>query len=763
MNARFPLRPMKTSPLLLACTLASAMLSSADRTDASVTAAGVVPIDAESTPGTILETAGTVDLALNFGANSGATINGIAFTGAPLTVGTPVAGSGATLTPTAPTPAETTLRNLDLNGFLWSASGDFAGVMNDLVDSSRFPAVAGDALNFTISGLNANRYYFIQLLSGDTRAEFENQNYTLGGVVQNAQFGNGGTDDGVLVKYTASGETTLNLSVSNVTGNSPPMIAGILIRSVEPGLFASPSASSTSDGTPSTLSVQVVNGASVSHNITGISFSGPNAGDFGNGTTLPLTVPALGSANVTVNVNPAAGGARTATLNLTTTDLAVPTLNVALSVNVLDPIVSIGSTLDFGNSPTLPAPISDVIFVDNDGGSTGLTVSSPVLTGPGASAFSVTSLPSPIVPGGFDTVEVTFNPSAPGYYAATLQLATNDPFTPTASVQLKGELTGNLIFPITAVGASTELTEFGRAASNTANGSGLTGLGSPGSSHTIGETGLVWTTRGNIFTPNDLAPEVTYDLGAVHQVTRIREWGYNDPTVNLILGTEARIIGPKQVEIFTSTNNATFTSAGIVNFALAPGTSGYTGNDVPVSLPATRYIRLVIKSNHDGAVFDGTGANPGLTDNRSLTGLSEIRFEGTLVPGSPFEIWLDSFNLTGLDREPDADPDHDGSPNLIEYITGGVPTVSDPQKLPQSKVIGGNLVVSFERPDEVSGAAIRFEAGTNLASWPDLFAVGASPEVTISPNGSAPDTITLTLPLAGKPVRFVRLAAIPTP
>ena len=162
-------------------------------------------------------------------------------------------------------------------------------------------------------------------------------------------------------------------------------------------------------------------------------------------------------------------------------------------------------------------------------------------------------------------------------------------------------------------------------------------------------------------------------------------------------------------------------------------------------------------------MFDGTGANPGLTDNRSLTGLSEIRFEGTMVPGSPFEIWLDSFNLTGLDREPDADPDHDGSPNLIEYITGGVPTVSDPQKLPQSKVISGNLVVSFDRPDEVSGAAIRFEAGTNLASWPDLFAVGASPEVTISPNGAAPDTITLTLPLAGKPVRFVRLAAMPTP
>jgi hypothetical protein len=750
---------MKSRPLLLVPALVAALLVPADQADATVTAAGVESIDAATTPATILASVGTVDLALNLGANSGATINGITFTGAVLTAGTPVVGTGATLTPNAPTPAGTTLRNLDLDGFLWTTGGSFSGVMNDAVDTQRFPAVAGDALNFTISGLDANRFYFVQLLSGDIRAEFENQNYDLGGVVQNAQFGNGGANDGALVKFTVTGETTLNLAVSNVTGNSPPMLAGILIRSVEAGLFAPLSASGTSNGTPDTVTVQIGNGASVPYSITGASYSGPDAADFSNSSSLPLEVPATGSADFIVNITPTAGGTLTATLTLTTNDPSAPSFDVDLSVGVSDPKIFIDPALDFGSSATLQAPEAGLIFVDNDGGATNLTVGSPVLSGPGAAAFSVTSLPAPIAPGAFDTLEVTFDPPASGYYTATLELTTNDPFSPTVAVQLRGELTGDLILPVTVSGVSTELTEFGRSASNSVNGSGLTGLGSAGSTHGVGETNLVWTTRGNIFTPNDLDPQVTYDLGAVYQVTKIREWGYNDPTVNLVLGTPARIIGPNQVEIFTSTDNATYTSAGTVNFALAPGTPGYIGSEIAVNLPPARYIRLDIKSNHAGALFDGSGTNPGTTDNRGLTGLSEVRFEGIVVALSPFETWLDGYSIVGADRAPDADPEHDGIPNLVEYVIGGNPNLSDPDKLPHAEASGGNLVLTFDRPDDVSGVAIRFEAGITLTNWPDVFTVGSSPEITIDPNGTDSDTITLTLPTAGKPIRFVRLAA----
>jgi hypothetical protein len=756
----FSYRPMKFMPRTLLTLMGAVALGGTYPAQSAVNADGVVSIDASSTPATILANTGTVDLALNLGATSGATIAGISFTGAVLTAGSPVIGAGATLTPIAPTPAATSLRNLDLNGFLWSNSSALAGVMNDLLDSRRFPAQAGDALNFTITGLDANRFYFIQLLSGDTRAEFENQNYNLGGVIQNGQFGNGGTNDGVLVKYTVTGETALNLTVSNVTGNSPPMLAGVLIRSVEPGIFAPPSASGTSTGVPSTISIPIGNAASVGYNIIGASYSGANAGDFSTGPATPLAIPASGSTNFTVNVTPSAGGTRTATLTLLTDDPTASSVDVTLSVNVLDPVVVIEPALDFGASATLSGPVSDVIFVDNDGGATNLNISTPLITGPGAAAFTVTSLPAPIAPNTFDTIEVAFNPPSPGYYAATLQLATNDPFTPVVTVQLTGELTGNLISPVTVVSVSSEnIFGIDRDADHTVDGSGLTGLGSPGSRHSIGETGLAWTSNGIISTPNDLSPQLTYDLGAIYQITKIREWGYNDPTINVVLGTAARIIGPDAVEVFTSKDNTVFTSAGIVHFTLAPGTAGYTGSEIAVSLPAARYIRFEIKSNHAGAIFDGTGTSPGTTDNRGLTGLSEVRFEGSLAPSTPFETWLDGYSLTGGDRAPNADPDHDGVENLLEYAVGGNPTVADPGKLPRATVSGADMEVTFQRPDQVSGVTLRFEASTDLVSWPDQFTIGSSPEVSVIPNDSAPDTITLSLSTTAQPIRFVRLVA----
>lgn len=748
---------MKKQLFSLSSLLAALLIGGMMPSHATVTADGVVSIDAAATPGSILSSIGSVDLALNLGATSGATINGISFTGAALAVGTPVVGAGATITANTPTGTGTTLRNLDLNGFLWTTSGAFAGVMNDAVDSNRFPAQAGDALNFTISGLDANRFYFIQLLSGDTRTENEDQAYSLGGVVQNAQFGNGGSNDGALIKFTATGETTLTLSVSRNAGNSPPMLAGILIRSVAPGLFGPATTSGTSAGLPTTLAVQIGNAAASSYQITGASFTGPNASEFSNGSTLPLSVPALGSSNYTVNFTPTMGGTRTATLTLNTDDPAVPTITVSLSVIVSDPVIVIDSSVAFGNSVDLPGPVTSDIFVDNNGAATNLIVSSPAISGAGAAAFSVTRLPNPIAPGSSDTVEVTFHPIAPGYYAAALELTTNAPFTPTVTIQLRGEVTGTLISPVTVASVSSEnLFGLNRDANNTINNSGLSGLGSAGSTHGNSEESVVWTSNGNIAAPNDLAPQITYDLGAIHHVTKIREWGYNSnfqvgsPPVNLA------IIGPKQVEVFTSIDNANFTSAGTVNFALATGTANYAGNEIPLALPAARYIRLVIKSNHDGAIFDGTGATPGTKDARGLTGLSEIKFEGTI---SPFELWLDDYALLGAARAPNADPENDGSTNLIEYVTGGDPTVSDTNKLPQSEVVGGNVNVTFARPDTVSGVVIRYEVGTDLMVWPDIFTVGASPNVTITPNSSAPDTISLTLPMIGQPKRFFRLSA----
>ena len=201
---------------------------------------------------------------------------------------------------------------------------------------------------------------------------------------------------------------------------------------------------------------------------------------------------------------------------------------------------------------------------------------------------------------------------------------------------------------------SGELAAFDRFASHTTDGSGLTGTGAAGSTHADGENGIAWTTPGNLGGGygTDFDPEITYDLGHLVNLTTMRIWNYNSSFITG--GSPIAIVGPNQVEVFTSPDGATFSSQGMVNFAQAPGANGYTGQDIAVNYPNTRFVKFDVQTNHDGAVFDGTGTQGGTIDGRSLTGLSEVRFEGGPVDDAltvrPFVVQVSSQNPVGIDR-----------------------------------------------------------------------------------------------------------------
>lgn len=209
------------------------------------------------------------------------------------------------------------------------------------------------------------------------------------------------------------------------------------------------------------------------------------------------------------------------------------------------------------------------------------------------------------------------------------------------------------LFAPTVDSVSSELTAFGRHAVHSVDGSGLTGTGAAGSTHADGENGIAWTTPGSLGGGfgTDYDPEITYDLGGAVDVTTMRIWNYNSSFITN--GSPITIIGPDQVGVFTSLDGVGFTSQGTVNFAQAPGANGYTGQDIAVNYPGVRYIRFDILTNHDGAVFDGTGAQGGTIDGRSLTGLSEVRFEGRpwgLMSIRPEVAQVSSQNPYGIDR-----------------------------------------------------------------------------------------------------------------
>src|SRR6188508_2207770 len=83
---------------------------------------------------------------------------------------------------------------------------------------------------------------------------------------------------------------------------------------------------------------------------------------------------------------------------------------------------------------------------------------------------------------------------------------------------------------------------------------------------------------------------------------------------------------------------------------------------------------------------------------------------------------------------------------------------------PAVAVSGGYLTFTFVRDDasEAPGVSLSIESGTNLIDWPDIFAVGpttaaSTPGVTVSENGTAPDLITVSIPIGTEEARFARL------
>lgn len=234
-----------------------------------------------------------------------------------------------------------------------------------------------------------------------------------------------------------------------------------------------------------------------------------------------------------------------------------------------------------------------------------------------------------------------------------------------------------------------------RSASHTVDSSGFTG-GNLGPLHAEGEDGIVWTTVGNLGPGTDFSPFITFDLGEVCDVKAIREWGYNAAFITG--GLPIARIGPKDVDVFGSVDGTNFTFAGAVRFALAPATNNYLGNTVAVNLTGIRYVRLNIRTNYDGAVFNGTGTFPG-GDGRSLTGLSEIRFaKGT--PGFPVTVRTAGFNENSFQIQSEGF-DLGRTYRLTRSLTlmDGFPTVVDGPRAPAA------TVDSFTDPSPPPGKA----------------------------------------------------------
>ena len=145
------------------------------------------------------------------------------------------------------------------------------------------------------------------------------------------------------------------------------------------------------------------------------------------------------------------------------------------------------------------------------------------------------------------------------------------------------------------------------------------------------------------------------------------------------------------------------------------------------------------------------------------------------LSSSDYFAWTASKGLTGDAAQPEADPDHDGVPNIIEFVLGGEPNSANPGSNSRSLLPGvarngkGDLLFTFHRKNlSESSAALTFQWSTALSfASANNVPVGAASsstngvDVAVSVMDAGTDTIVISVPAtkAAGGKLFARLTA----
>ena len=164
-----------------------------------------------------------------------------------------------------------------------------------------------------------------------------------------------------------------------------------------------------------------------------------------------------------------------------------------------------------------------------------------------------------------------------------------------------------LVFPVSATATSELLGGFSRLVANIVDGLEMDTTdpdGTPGNPTDGGS----WLNNGTFAAPNDLAPEVVFDLGAVEHIGDMVVWNYNEAASGLFTR------GVDELEILVSDDNfvGDTRSLGMFNFAIGTGALGLPGQVFNLGGVQARYVKFDIASNHGG-------------DN-NFVGLNEVQF-----------------------------------------------------------------------------------------------------------------------------------------
>ncbi len=256
------------------------------------------------------------------------------------------------------------------------------------------------------------------------------------------------------------------------------------------------------------------------------------------------------------------------------------------------------------------------------------------------------------------------------------------------------EITG-----ITIAGRSSEFISGGlnRFAIACINGSGLAANGT----HTNVAPNNMWLSTGTTSDPYPV--DITFDLGATQNLTKLHVWNYNESTTTVNRGA-------KTVEILVAaTAGGAFTSAGSFTFPQATGLITEAGVDIALTSTGVRQVKFNITANWGNT----TG----------YAGLSEVKFynDQPAVPPAPpkhRESMRSVMPNTGANEDGtlispgERDPHYINiANNLGAYVQNGHPAWLGPDGISQWTGPTPNGT------DNVPGVSATYRLTPNLTYW----------------------------------------------
>lgn len=147
---------------------------------------------------------------------------------------------------------------------------------------------------------------------------------------------------------------------------------------------------------------------------------------------------------------------------------------------------------------------------------------------------------------------------------------------------------------------------------------------------------------------------------------------------------------------------------------------------------------------------------------------TQISDPANVVVGQVYSNWTyDQFTSIGLDdlaiSGPEADPDRDGLPNLLEYALNLNPKSAEPSAAPVLGTGGGALTLTYTRRKDVVDLVYTVEVSGDLQTWSS----GAShtQELSVTAMDAQRDQVVVAdrTPIAGSGKRFIRLRVTVSP